>query len=283
MPQIYQNMLQHWRMMLENTLKSQTKKKSQPCKSPFPLQSWADSPWHGSAAWGAQRSPTVSRTPQCCTVTKGLKVMLSSLADIPPIFKTASRAWVGFQSLVVPCSPGTVHIAGTEGPAPALPAAQGSKAQAKRSAAAILTRCHRVRLRLIFMIASQCGHNPMVMQVQGDNQSCSRRRWPDSVRHLLCSFLACLGVLHEKSQEPSYSQGLKVNKFSTSKSLWHCTLKVTLFIQGKMTSEFKMCSLITSGVIISTRKEYKTNKHIFLSSKHSSNNIMLHTREEQDI
>lgn len=40
-------------------------------------------------------APEHRHIPQCHTAMKGLKVTLSSLADIHPIFKTANRAQVG--------------------------------------------------------------------------------------------------------------------------------------------------------------------------------------------
>lgn len=72
------------------------------CKSPLPLQSWADSPQNGSPAWKTQHSPTASHVTQGHTNTKGLKVTLSRLLEISPIFKTTNKAWAGFWSLVLP-------------------------------------------------------------------------------------------------------------------------------------------------------------------------------------
>lgn len=81
---------------------------AKPCKSPakFGRQSLR--------TWKTPCIPTASHVPQCHTFVKGLKVTLLSLAEIPPIFKTANRDQVGFWSLIPLCSPGTIHTAGTD-------------------------------------------------------------------------------------------------------------------------------------------------------------------------
>lgn len=173
-------------------------KKSQSCTSLFLLQSWADCPWNGRAAWKMQHSPRAPHIPQCHTAMKGLKATLPSLADIHPIFKTSNRAQVGLRPPVLPCSWGTMHTGGTDTLTTALPVWQGSKAQAKRSAVSIPVCCHSVRLWLIVTTASKHAHNLMIMQFLGNKKICSSRSLLDHAHDLWAAFQLVLGHYMKK-------------------------------------------------------------------------------------